>query len=352
MQKKLSLNSCSLEELTDIVLSLGEKPYRAGQLYKWLYFRKCAAVEEMSDLPKAFRTSLAEMAEVSIVAEVDRKVSKKDRSIKFLFELADGNRIESVILYDNERTTACISTQVGCTMGCKFCSTAQIGFKRNLTTAEILDQIRILERVSMEEGMTPEGRLTNIVFMGMGEPLDNFDNVYKSLSILMNEDGYGYSHKRITISTSGLTDKIAGLFKLETPPHLAVSLNAPTQEKRLEVMPISNAYPLNKLLALLRTLPMHKRKKITFEYVLLKGINDTTDDAKALVKLIKDLPAKVNLIRYNGGGNAEFKTPDEKNVLAFQKILVDNEISAFIRKSLGSDILGACGQLAAGYNLK
>jgi 23S rRNA (adenine2503-C2)-methyltransferase len=334
--------------LTDIALSLGEKPYRAGQLYKWLYSRRLADVEEMSDLPKAFRAALGEIAEVTTITEVDRKVSKKDRSIKFLFELSDGNRIESVILYDNERTTACISTQVGCKMGCKFCATAQIGFKRNLYTAEILDQVRILERVSLEEGMTPEGRLTNIVFMGMGEPLDNFDNVYKSLSILMDDDGYGYSHRRITLSTSGVTDKIMRLFTLKNPPHLAVSLNAPSQEQRLELMPVSQAYPLDRLLSVIKTLPMDKRKRVTFEYVLLKGINDSVEDAKTLVRLIKDMPVKVNLIRYNGGGGS-YKTPDEKNVLAFQKILVDNEISAFIRKSLGSDIMGACGQLAAGY---
>jgi 23S rRNA (adenine2503-C2)-methyltransferase len=337
---KISLNSCSLNELGDVVNSLGEKPYRAAQLYKWLYSHKCTSVEEMSDLPKSFRANLSEMAEITVIKEIHRQVSAKDGSMKFLFELPDGERIESVILHDHDRATACISTQVGCKMGCKFCSTARIGFKRNLSTAEILEQVRLLEEISP---------LTNIVFMGMGEPLDNFDNVYKSLEILMNDHGYGYSHRRITVSTAGITNKLELLFNLKNAPHIAISLNAPTQSTRAEIMPISNAYPLEKLMNTVNKLPMQKRKRVTLEYVLLGGLNDQVQHAKELYNLIKNLPVKLNLIRYNGGGDPLLKKPDEKNVLAFQKVLVDNGVSTFIRKSLGADILGACGQLAAGY---
>ncbi len=349
MNRKLVLNSYSKKELEDITVSLGDKPYRASQIFKWLHGSRCRSFDEMSNLPKDLRNRLAEISEIAVITEESRVVSKKDGSIKILFGLPDGERIESVLLVDGERVTACISTQVGCRMGCKFCATAGIGFRRNLSAAEIAEQINMLEKVALSDHLTPEGRLTNIVFMGMGEPLDNFDSVYKALEILMDDNGYGYSHRRITVSTAGLTGKIKGLFELDTPVNLAVSLNASNQEIRGQIMPVSAKYPLDGLMELLKSLPVDKRKKIMLEYVLIKGINDSVANAWELARLVKKLPVKINLIRYNGGGESSLKPPVEADVLAFQKILVDNNISTFIRKSMGADILGACGQLAAGY---
>lgn len=345
MLAKISLNSCSKAELRELASSLGEKPFRADQLFRWLHAEKILNIEEMSNLSKQFRTHLGDMAEITSIKEIAREKSRRDGSIKFLFELADKETVESVLLVDGGRVTACISTQAGCKMGCKFCATAKIGFRRNLNTAEILEQVRLLEITCATEGLTAEGRLTNIVFMGMGEPLDNIDNLLKSLNILMADDGYGYSHRRLTVSTSGITPKIKSLFELDTPVKLAVSINAPNQTIRQEIMPISAKYPLSELLKELGRIPVQKKRMITLEYVLLGGVNDSQEHAKAFVKLVKGLPVKINLIRWNPGAEGEFKKPDEKNVLAFQKILMDNNLTAFIRKSLGSDIRGACGQL-------
>jgi len=297
------------------------------------------------------RCKLAEVSEIVTISKKSVVRSEKDASIKILFDLPDGERIESVLLVDRERVTACISVQVGCRMGCKFCATAGIGFRRNLSAAEIVEQINMLEQIALEDKLTAEGRLTNIVFMGMGEPLDNFSNVSKSLSILMDDNGYGYSHRRITVSTAGVTDKISKLFELDIPVNLAVSLNASNQEIRSQIMPIAVKYPIKELMNELNCLPVDKRKKIMIEYVLIRGINDSPENATELVSLVKKMPVKINLIKYNGGGISSFKPPLEQNVLEFQKILMDNNLSVFIRKSMGMDIMGACGQLAAKYKL-
>jgi 23S rRNA (adenine2503-C2)-methyltransferase len=222
-------------------------------------------------------------------------------------------------------------------MGCKFCATATLGLKRNLLTAEILEQVRLLEGVAGE-------KLDNLVFMGMGEPLDNTENLIKALQLLL--ECYGYSHRKTTVSTVGLTPNIQRLFSLDTPVNLAVSINAPRQDLRRELMPISAKYPLDGLLAALKALPLQKRKRITLEYVLLGGVNDQEKDAKELLKIIKDIPVKINLIRFNGWSGSPYKRPIEKDVLAFQKVLTDRGFTAFIRRSLGGEINGACGQLA------
>lgn len=346
--RKLTLNNLNLSELENIALSLNEPKYRAGQLYQWLYKEKINKISKMTNLSKKFRDELENISEIDHIEEITKAVSKKDGSIKFLFGLSDGERVESVLLKDGERVTACISSQVGCKMGCTFCETAKIGFKRNLNVSEILSQVTALERVTLDEGMT-EGRLTNIVFMGMGEPLDNFDNVYKALEILMNENGYGYSHKRITVSTAGIVPRIKDIYKLETPVNLAISLNAASQEVRKSIMPISNKYPLHEVLAELKKVPINKRKKFTMEYVLLKNINDSKEDAQKLVKVLGKIPVKINLIRYNAGKKTTLVSSSWEDAEKFQKILTDAGLTAFIRKSLGSDIAGACGQLAAEY---
>jgi 23S rRNA (adenine2503-C2)-methyltransferase len=347
--KKIVLNSCDKEELAEFVTSLGEKPYRASQMFKWLHGKRCRSLDEMSDLPKDARQKLAEISEILTITKQSEVLSPKDDSIKVLFTLSDGERIESVILTDGKRVTGCISTQVGCRMGCKFCATAKIGFRRNLSSAEIVEQVNMLEQITLANKFTTEGRLTNIVFMGMGEPLDNFENVRKSLLILMDDNGYGYSHRRITVSTAGIVGKMTKLFSLDTPVNLAVSLNAPNQEIRKEIMPVAVKYHLKDMIDELKCLPVDRRKKIMLEYVLIKGVNDSRENALELVSLIKKLPVKINLIRYNSGGDIALKPPSEQDVLDFQKVLTANSLPVFIRKSMGSDISGACGQLAAGY---
>ncbi|MDR2105724.1 MAG: 23S rRNA (adenine(2503)-C(2))-methyltransferase RlmN [Deferribacteraceae bacterium] len=336
---KLSINSCSLSELDALISAAGEKPYRAQQLYRWLYFDRVETFNEMSNIPVKLLNFLSEMAEITRLEEADRQESASGASgsIKFVFRLMDGVRIESVLLSDRGKLTACISTQAGCRMGCKFCATATLGLKRNLLTAEMLEQVKLLERAAGK-------KLDNLVFMGMGEPLDNTENLIKALQILL--ECYGYSHRKITVSTVGLIPNLQKLFSVETPVNLAVSINAPRQDLRRELMPISAKHPLDELLAALKALPLQKRKRITLEYVLLGGVNDQEKDARELLKIIKDLPVKINLIRFNTWAGAEYKRPIEKDVLAFQKALTDRGFTAFIRRSLGGGINGACGQLA------
>ena len=335
------------------MVSLGHEKYRAAQVFSWLHREKCFTTDSMSNLPKKLRESLSDVAEISTIAEISRLTSPTDKSVKVLFELSDGARIEAVLLKDKERVTGCISTQVGCRMGCKFCATAAVGFKRNLNAGEIVAQVAALEKIAYELGFHEEERLSAIVIMGMGEPLDNLNHTICALAILMSDIGYGYSHKRITLSTSGVADKLKTLFSMSTPVNLAVSLNAATEEKRQRIMPISKKYPLKNLLDELKKLPVAKRKRITFEYILFGGFNDSKEDATELTRLVQGFPVKINLIRYNGGGADKSLTPsNEKTVLAFQKILMDAGLNAFIRKSLGADIYGACGQLSAKYDNK
>lgn len=321
--------------------------FRAAQIYKWVYHKGSESIEEMTDISVADRVKLTETACFTQMDTADVRASKKDGSVKFLFRLADGEHIESVILNDGRRYTACISSQAGCRMGCTFCATAKIGLVRNLTAGEIIKQVKRLNEYLAGK----DEKLNNLVFMGMGEPLDNLENVKTALSVLLSDDGYGFSHRKITVSTCGLTDKIKELFQMSTPVNLAVSLNATTEEQRKKLMPVTNKYPLAELMAELRKLPLQKRKSITIEYVLLKGVNDTPEDAHRLSKLLKGLDkVKVNLISYNTGGAASCEAPGEKETLKFQEYLINNKIGVFIRKSLGSDIEGACGQLRAKHD--
>jgi 23S rRNA (adenine2503-C2)-methyltransferase len=341
---KIYLDSHSLEGLREIIKSIGMEKFRAAQIYKWVFHKGCESIEEMTDLSKAAREKLTEMATFTVMDVVGYQESKIDGSVKFLFQLEDGEHVESVILNDGRRYTACISSQVGCRMGCAFCATAKMGLKRNLTTGEIIKQVKRLNEYLAEKDL----KLNNLVFMGMGEPLDNIDNVMEALSVLLDDNGYGFSHRKITLSTCGVTDNIKKLFSMDTPVNLAVSINSPDQEVRKGIMPVSNKYPLSELVGFLKKLPLQKRKSITVEYVLLKGVNDSMEDAKKLVSLLKGLDkVKVNLILYNQGGMPEYKAPSEKDALKFQEYLINNKIGVFIRKSLGSDIDGACGQLRA-----
>ncbi|PLX66171.1 MAG: 23S rRNA (adenine(2503)-C(2))-methyltransferase RlmN [Denitrovibrio sp.] len=347
MPDKINIDSLDLNGLRSFVLQHGMPKFRATQIYKWMYHKGCESIEEMTDISVKDRATLAELCTFTNMDIADVRRSKLDGSVKVLFKLGDGEHIESVVLNDGDRFTACISSQVGCRMGCTFCATSQLGLKRNLTAGEIILQVKRLNELLAED----EYKLSNLVFMGMGEPLDNLENVKVALSILLDDNAYGFSHRKITLSTCGLTDKIEELFKMETPVNLAVSINASSQEERAKTMPVSNKYPLDKLIAVLKKLPVQKRKSITIEYVMLKGVNDTMEDAKRLAKLLKGLDkAKVNLISYNTGSALGYQPPIEKEALKFQEYLLNNKIGVYIRKSLGSDIEGACGQLRAKHD--
>lgn len=347
MSEKLYLDSLSLKELQETVLARGMKKFRATQIYKWLHHKRVESLSEMTDLSVADREALSAIAAFTVMEVEDIRTSKQDGSVKFLFRLEDGEHIEAVILNDGRRYTACISSQVGCRMGCTFCSTAKLGLVRNLTMGEIIKQVKRLNEYLAEK----ETHLHNLVFMGMGEPLDNLENVKNALDVLLDDDGYGFSHRKITLSTCGVADKIEELFRMDTPVNLAVSINSPDQSKRKEVMPVANKFPLTELMSVLKKVPLQKRKNITIEYVLLKGINDSMEDAKKLVNLLKGMDKiKVNLITYNTGGSGDYEPPSAKDTLKFQEYLINNKIGVFIRKSLGSDIEGACGQLRAKHD--
>ena len=343
------IDNFSLSALSEVVQEYGESAFRGKQIYNWLFKYGVSSFEEMTNLSKDFRSILSKNFSFSVLEEVSRTPSA-DGSIKFLFRLEDNETIESVLLVDGDRVSACISTQAGCRMGCRFCATAgAVGFKRNLTSAEIIKQVLFLRKTVQE---LFNQRLGNLVFMGMGEPLDNIVNLKNALTVILDDEALGFSHRKVTVSTCGLINGIKELFKMPTPVNLAVSVNAPNQELRSEIMPVSRKYPLKELISTLKTLELDKRKRITLEYVLLGGVNDSINHAEQLLKLIKGVRAKINLIIYNNSEYSAFKSPKLENVLKFQEYLQNNNISAFIRKRLGADINGACGQLAAGYKGK
>lgn len=341
--KKINLKALSKQELESFIKELGLPPFRAKQILRWIYEKYANSIEDITELSKDLRENLSKKAYISNIELLDTQISK-DGTKKFLFRLEDGETIESVLISDEDRLTLCISSQVGCAMGCKFCLTGKLGLKKNLKTYEIIDQIIFVSRLLMP------ARLTNIVLMGMGEPLANFDNVVEALWRAV--DLIKISPKRITLSTAGIVPKILELSKKAPMVNLAISLNATTDETRNYIMPINKTYPIKMLLDACSKFPLPKGRRITFEYVMLKDINDTLEDAKRLVRLLKSIPSKINLIPFNPYSDSEFKRPDDERVLNFQKILLKGNITAIIRKSKGLDILAACGQLKAKYKLE
>ena len=321
--------------------------YRTGQILRWLFARGATSFEEMSDLPAELRTALATDFEIRRPT-ITRLSDSSDGTRKFLFRLADGAEIESVLIPAERpdgkgegRLTLCISSQVGCGMGCGFCATATLGFARNLTAAEIVDQV-----LEARRNRRSERPITNLVFMGMGEPLHNYENVAAAIEILTAPWGFGMSAQRITVSTVGLVPQMQRLLA-ETRVNLAVSLTATTDELRDELMPVNRKYPLATLLAACRELPIPRRKRITFEYVMLAGRNDSLADADRLGSLLRGTPSKVNLIPFNPFPGTEFATAPRPAIEAFQKRLLARGLNATIRESRGRDIQAACGQLAA-----
>jgi 23S rRNA (adenine2503-C2)-methyltransferase len=337
---KTNLKELSGQELELFIKDSNLPSFRAKQILHWIYEKCARSISEITELSKDLREKLSENAYISNLEMLGRQVSE-DGTEKFLFGLEDAETIESVLIPDEDRLTLCISSQVGCAMDCRFCLTGKLGLKRNLRAYEIVDQIISANRI-----IKPM-QLTNIVLMGMGEPLSNFDNVVDALWRIT--EFMKISPRRITLSTSGIVPKILELPKKAPAVNLAISLNATTDEERNYIMPINKTYPIKELLTACRKFPLPPRRRITFEYVMLKNINDTPEDAKRLVNLLKGIPSKVNLIPFNPYEGSEFERPEDARVLNFQKILLKGHITALIRKSKGQDILAACGQLKARY---
>lgn len=341
------LRSLRLPELGSLLETLGEKPFRARQLYRWLHRAGAASLAEMTDLPAGLRRRLGEVASLGTL-EMAAEQRSRDGTIKWTWRTADGKLIESVYMPEPGRKTLCVSSQAGCALGCTFCLTATMGLSRHLTPGEIVDQVaRANHRlVELEEGRPPRP-LTNLVFMGMGEPLHNYPALAAALDILLSEDGPNFSHRHVTVSTSGLVPQMKRLGE-ETEVKLAVSLNATTDEVRDRLMPVNRRWPLRELMEACRAFPMRRGRRITFEYVLLGGVNDSGEDAERLARLVRGIPAKVNLIPYNPSPGLPFAAPDPARVAAFQEVLVARHVTAVVRKNRGRDISAACGQLAAG----
>ncbi len=323
------------------IVTTGLKKYRAGQVFEWIYKRHARSFDEMTNIQKSERGLLADGFYIPS-PEILKAEASSDGTQKFLFGLEDGHTIESVLIPDEDRRTLCISSQVGCGQACRFCLTGKGGFTRNLKAHEIADQALEVSDILKQEGR--QG-ISNLVLMGMGEPLANFDEVVKALRIITSDKGLGFSPRRVTLSTAGLVPEIEKLGKSGMKVNLAVSLNATTDEVRGKIMPVNRRYPLKELLAACKRYPLEPRRRITFEYVLLKGVNDSEEDALRLTKLLRGIRCKVNLIPLNPFPGSEFGRPDDAAVRRFQKILVDHHYTAPVRESRGRDISAACGQL-------
>jgi 23S rRNA (adenine2503-C2)-methyltransferase len=339
---KENIKKFNLQQTEDIINKLSLPSYRTNQLIQWIYKKYVNSIDEITEWSKSLRKTFSEKYYIGSIKLFDRKISK-DRTQKFLWELEDGEKIESVLISDKHRLTLCISSQVGCPLKCRFCLTGKIGFKRNLHAWEIVDQFIQVSRLIKAEAL----RLTNIVFMGMGEPLLNFDNVVEALWRFKNL--IEFSPRRITVSTAGIIPAIKELPYKAPTVKLAISLNATDEKTRSFLMPINKKYPLHALLKILREYPLKPGQRITFEYVMLKEINSSEEDALRLTQILKGIPSKINLIPFNPWEGCEFKKPEEYEILKFQEILASKGYSVFIRKSKGKDILAACGQLKALY---
>jgi len=313
--------------------------YRAKQFRQWLFKGLVTCFKEMTNVSKDLRAQLEGKARIDHLS-LEKKQVSKDRTTKFLFRLEDGHLIESVLIPERGHFTLCLSSQAGCAMGCRFCLTARQGLKRNLTAAEIVDQV-----IHVKRSMSDPDRLTNIVFMGMGEPLANYEAVVRALGNLISEEGMNFSHRTVTLSTCGLVPQIQRLGK-EIRVNLAVSLNASDDETRTSLMPVNRKYPLKSLIGALKEFPLPNRRMITFEYVLVGGVNDRDEDARRLAALLKGLRAKINLIPLNPHPEVDLAPPAAERVLRFQEILIEHRFTAMIRKSKGQDISAACGQLS------
>ncbi len=332
-----NIKDYDLEELKNELKQIGEKPFRAEQIFKWLYQDKVKEFDEMTNLSLQLREKLKENYTICNY-KILKKQKSKDGTIKYLFDVLDGNAIETVLMSYHHGYSLCVSSQIGCKMGCKFCASTGINFIRNLTSGEIVEQILAVEQ---DENI----RISNIVFMGIGEPLDNYDNVVNAIRIINNQKGLSIGARHISISTSGLVPKIYKLAEENIQCTLSISLHASNNEKRSSMMPVNNRYPIEELMQACKDYIKKTNRRISFEYALAKDNNDNLDDAKELIKLLKGMLCHVNLIPINKIENGQFDKSSNENIMKFRDFLNDHGIVATIRRELGSDIDAACGQL-------
>jgi 23S rRNA (adenine2503-C2)-methyltransferase len=344
-ESRVPITGLTFAQLSAELAALGKEKYRSEQVFFWLYRKRVATFAEMTNVSKEVRALLEEKFYIPRPPKVSFQVSKEDNARKTLFRLNDNRTIETVLMPIKDRLTQCVSSQVGCAMACSFCNTGDMGLMRNLKTHEIVDQILEVAREYPPEIVAKFGeRITNIVYMGMGEPMHNLQNVLDSIDILTHPHGFNISHRKITVSTSGLVPQMLELGK-RSKVNLAVSLNATTDELRDQIMPVNRRYNLKALLDGCRQYELGPGRRITFEYVMLKGLNDSKNDAQRIIKLLAGIPAKVNLIPFNPHPASPYKRPELPEVMAFQKYLLDRNVMTTIRISKGPDILAACGQL-------
>ncbi|EKD54811.1 MAG: hypothetical protein ACD_60C00041G0002 [uncultured bacterium] len=341
---KINLLGLSRKEMEAFCMSLGEKPYRATQILKWIHFQGVRDIHAMSNISKALREKISAIAEI-LPPEIAYENTSLDGTHKWVLRLADGNCIETVFIPEKTRGTLCVSSQVGCTLNCDFCSTGKQGFNRNLTAHEIIGQLFIAVRsLSKQQGLHDHA-VTNVVMMGMGEPLLNFENVVNAMNIMLDDFGYGLSKRRVTLSTAGVIPAMYELRKVSDVA-LAVSLHAPTDELRNVLVPLNKKYPLKELMTACKEyFKEDKRRYVTMEYVMLAGINDSDQHAQQLIRLLKGVRAKVNLIPFNPFPNTAYKRSDQPTIDRFRETLMRAGINAITRKTRGDAIDAACGQL-------
>ncbi|MGL5330999.1 MAG: 23S rRNA (adenine(2503)-C(2))-methyltransferase RlmN [Peptostreptococcaceae bacterium] len=336
-QNKVALKNMTEEELKDFILSIGEKSFRATQVFSWIY-KGAKTFDDMKNVPKSLREKLEEVSYIGNIEQELKLESKVDRTKKYLFLLNDGNIIETVMMDYEDRVTVCISNQVGCRMGCNFCASTIDGLIRNLEPWEILDQIM---KIQEDTGK----RVSNLVLMGSGEPLDNFENTKKFLKLVNEKNGLNIGYRHITLSTCGLVPQMKELADIGIPINLALSLHSPFDEKRREIMPVAKAYTVNDLINACKYYIKKTNRRVTFEYSLIRGVNDSEKEAKEIVKLLKGMLCHVNLIPINKVEERDYERPDKSYIYKFRDYLEKNNIPATVRISMGSDIGGACGQL-------
>ena len=338
MNEKIDIKSVNLDELKDFMVGIGEKPFRAKQIYEWLHVKQVESFDEMTNISKKMIESLKERCELISLKKEEVQISKLDGTRKYLFALSDGNVIESVLMRYKHGNSVCISSQVGCRMGCKFCASTLDGLVRGLKPSEMVDQIY---KIGNDIGE----RISNVVVMGTGEPMDNFDNLLKFIELLTDENGLNISQRNLTVSTCGIVPRIRELADKKLSITLALSLHASNQNKRKALMPVANSYDINEVVDACKYYFEQTGRRITFEYSLVGGVNDSDEDAAELSALVKGINCHINLIPVNPIKERDFVSSNTKVVTAFKNKLEKNGINATVRRSLGEDIDGACGQL-------
>jgi len=344
-EKGIELLGMTRQEMGEMLAALGEKPYRASQLYDAVYRRRIPSVDQITELPRSLRQLVSERASITRT-RVERAFVSADGTRRFLLDLEDGREVEAVFMPERHRDTICISSQVGCPLACDFCMTGVLGLARNMTAGEIVSQVVLALSEVYGAGAEPSHG-TNIVIMGMGEPLLNYEEVMKAIRLLADPDGLAIAPRRITLSTAGIVPRIYDLAKEKLRPRLAISLTAATDELRDRLFPINRKYPVAELIEACRQYPLADRERLTFEYVMLREVNDSDRNARELVRLLNKIRAKVNLIPHNPAPELPYASSNMDRILQFQAVLVGSGLPAFIRRPRGQDISAACGQLAA-----